>query len=313
MWWWILGGWLASAVAVVVIERLMARYGSGLWSSDDRGISTFAYGIAILLAPVAVIIISGIAVMAGAERAWRSPTPGPADLFAGPESEWIDQAPDSFVADLVRLRQTCDPRLKGENIGSWMMRQFWYTPEAMILDVVTKYAALHSSGVPDTLIWERLEAHRYEKGEGYLPSPCDLGSYVDYRLGLEDADYLDLGKDFIRGQIALCERYDRHRSRKHEATAWPPLEWLGRQLSLIEFERMGDGLDPIEDGTPAVLGRGGDRVRSDLMDLKFLILPGDELWTFSSPQENWANLHGRGGIVLMRDNRPVAHVVTQMN
>ena len=306
MWWWILGGWLASAAFVVVVERIRARSGNDLWNDNDRVISTIGYGIIILLAPVATLIISGMAV-------WDFLMTRPVDPFTRPEEEWIDQEPDSFVADLVGRRQTCDPRLKGEKVGSWMMRQFWHTPEAMILDVATKYTALHSAGVADTLIWERLEAHRHENGQGILPSPCDLGTYVDYRLGLEDAGYLELGRDFVRGQIAFCERYDLHRSQKHKDAAWPPLEWLGRQLSLTNFERAGDGLDPIRDGAPAVLSRGGDRVRSDLKDLKFLILPGDELWTFSSPQKHWTNLIGRGGIVLMRNSRPVAHVVTQMN
>ena len=313
MWWWILGGWLASAVVMMVGERIAARSGSDLWSDDDRAISVIAYGIVILLAPVAVLIISGMAVKAVAERVWGSLTTGPTDLSIEPEQEWIDQAPDSFIADLVRLRQTCDPRLKGENVGSWIMRQYWYTPEAMILDVVTKYFALHAAGVADTPIWERMEAHRREKGEGILPSPCDLESYVDYRLSLEDAGYLDLGRDFVHGQIALCEKYDRNRSQKHKDAAWPPLEWLGKQLSVIDFEREGDGLDPIKDGAPAVFHRGGDRVRSEFKDLEFLILPGDELWTFSSPQKHWANLVGRGGIVLMRSSRPVAHVVTKKN
>ncbi|MDA1091443.1 MAG: hypothetical protein O3A85_14175 [Proteobacteria bacterium] len=306
MWWWIISGWLASASMVVVVERKRARSGDGLWSEDDRAISVIAYGIVILLAPVAILIISGMTV-------WDFLTTKPVDPFTGPEEEWIDQEPDSFVVDLVRLRQTCDPRLKGENIGSWIMREFWYTPEAMILDVVTKYAALHAAGLADTLIWERLEAHRREKGEGVLPSPCDLDSYVDYRLGLEDAGYLDLGKDFVRGQIALCERFNLHRSQKQKDAAWPPLEWLGRQLSLTEIEPLGEGLDANAAGSPAVLSRGGGRVRSDIKDLKLLILPGDELWTFSSPQEHWTNLVGRGGIVLMRQDRPVAHVVTQMN
>jgi hypothetical protein len=313
MWWWILGGWLASVAVVVVVERISRRFGSNLWCDDDQILSAITYGIIILLAPIGVLIIAGIAVMAAVERVRRSPAPGPADLFAGPENQWIDKAPDTFIADLVRLRQTCDPRLKGENIGSWLQWQFWYTPEAMILDVVTKYSALHAAGVADSLIWQRLEAHRRESGEGILPSPCNLGTYVDYRLSLEDAGYLDLERDFIREQIVICERYDCHRSQLYAKAAWPPLDWIGMQLSLTDFEREGSGPNPTECGAPAIFSRGGDRTRSDLKDLKFLILPGDELWTFSSPKKHWANLIGRGGIVLMRNNRPVAHVVTRMN
>ncbi len=306
MWWWIISGWLASALIVVVFESKRARSGNNLWSDDDRMISVTAYGIVILLAPVVVLILSGTTV-------WDFLVTKPGHPFTKPEEEWIDQEPDSFVADLVRRRQTCDPRLKGEQLDSWMMRQFWHSPEAMILDIVTKHAALHSVGLAETLIWKRLEVHRREKGEGNLPSPCNLGSYIVHRLGIEDAGYLDLGKAFIREQIDLCQRYDRHRSQRHEAAAWPPLEWLGRQLNLSNFEPLEDGAGRKDFGVPAVLSFRGDRMRSKIMDLKFLILPGDELWTFFSPQEHWTNLHGRGGIVLMRNSCPIAHVITQMN
>ena len=40
---------------------------------------------------------------------------------------------------------------------------------------------------------------------------------------------------------------------------------------------------------------------------------GDELWEFSSPAEYWENLAGREGVALVRDGRPIAHVVALMN
>ena len=49
------------------------------------------------------------------------------------------------------------------------------------------------------------------------------------------------------------------------------------------------------------------------MDLKFLMLPEDELWTFSSPPEHWAKLVGRSGVVLLRNARPIGHVITALN
>jgi hypothetical protein len=39
----------------------------------------------------------------------------------------------------------------------------------------------------------------------------------------------------------------------------------------------------------------------------------DELWAFSSPAEYWKGLAGRAGVALVRDGRPIAHVVTVMN
>lgn len=41
--------------------------------------------------------------------------------------------------------------------------------------------------------------------------------------------------------------------------------------------------------------------------------PGDELWEFSSSQESWRYLCGRGGIALVRDGEIVASLVTTMN
>jgi hypothetical protein len=41
--------------------------------------------------------------------------------------------------------------------------------------------------------------------------------------------------------------------------------------------------------------------------------PGDELWTFASSAESFRHLAGRSGIVLLRDGRAVAEIVTLMS
>ena len=316
VWEWSIVVWVACAVTVIAAERVMSRYGTALWDSNDKGSSALAYGLVVLFSPIALLIVLGMAVKAFLENPKRflsMVTRKPYDPLSEPENEWIDQGQDTFIGDLIRRRQTRDRRLKGQNIGNWMLWQFKDTPEAMILSVCTTYLVLHDAKISDDLIWERLEARRYEKGEDQLPSPCDLARYVEYRLSIEDEDYLGLGSGFIQEQVELCLKYARHRVQKSDERDWPPLEWLERKLSLAEFERLGAGVDPVGEGAPAALHMGGDSIRSELADLKLLILPGDELWTFSSPQEYWAGLAGRCGIVLIRNNQPVAHVITAKN
>lgn len=40
---------------------------------------------------------------------------------------------------------------------------------------------------------------------------------------------------------------------------------------------------------------------------------GDELWEFSSPEDYWRNLAGRGGVALVRNGEIVDTVVTIIN
>jgi hypothetical protein len=43
------------------------------------------------------------------------------------------------------------------------------------------------------------------------------------------------------------------------------------------------------------------------------MLPGDELWRFSSPKETWANFMGRSGYSIVRKGTIVRSLVTMMN
>ena len=55
------------------------------------------------------------------------------------------------------------------------------------------------------------------------------------------------------------------------------------------------------------------KTHHDLSPLKERMLPGDEVWSFSSPVESWGVLAGRAGFALIRDGRPLAHMITIMN
>jgi hypothetical protein len=44
-----------------------------------------------------------------------------------------------------------------------------------------------------------------------------------------------------------------------------------------------------------------------------LMLPGDELWRFRSPAQTWANLAGRAGYAIVRDDEIVHSLITLLN
>jgi hypothetical protein len=48
-------------------------------------------------------------------------------------------------------------------------------------------------------------------------------------------------------------------------------------------------------------------------ELKGVLQPGDELWTFRSPQEEWDRFMGWQGLVLVRDGKLLEVVVTAQN
>ena len=50
-----------------------------------------------------------------------------------------------------------------------------------------------------------------------------------------------------------------------------------------------------------------------IQELLNLMVPGDELWKFSSSRESWSNLCGRAGYVVLRNGEQVAHLTTVMN
>ena len=252
-------------------------------------------------------------------------TDEPTDPFEAPESEWITQETDMFLSDLVHRRQSVDSRLADENVGEWLLWEFLETPEAMILDVVTKWYLLRTAHVAESDIWKKLESHRDEEirrhdtREVPLPTPIDLDAYIEYRLGVEDPAYLTLDSRFIKEQINFCRRYTEHQS-EH---GWqPPKEWLGEKISAHDFDsgNFGANFPTLPDeptlsfaGSTTQYFPGSEHLQQKLRDLRFLMLPGDEFWAFNSPSEYWQKLCGRAGVALVRNGNPVGHVVLVMN
>jgi hypothetical protein len=97
-----------------------------------------------------------------------------------------------------------DPLLNGAEVDNWPMCQFWPTPEAMILDLVTKYHQLRAGGASADLIWNKLEAYRADFRTTALPDPCCLLKFVAHRLALEHPRYGEFGSTFlsVRSSVA---------------------------------------------------------------------------------------------------------------
>jgi hypothetical protein len=75
-----------------------------------------------------------------------------------------------------------------------------------------------------------------------------------------------------------------------------PAEWLVRQISISEAED-----HEVVPDTPW------------WNDLKAAIKHGDEIWIFCSPPITWEVMMGRRGVVLLRNGKEIARVVTVMN
>jgi hypothetical protein len=79
-------------------------------------------------------------------------------------------------------------------------------------------------------------------------------------------------------------------------------EWLRSKGTVAELEA-----EHLVDSVPFGFCNG------EWEALKAEMLPGDELWRFSSPPEDWERRMGWEGVALVRDGEVVRFVVTAMN
>jgi hypothetical protein len=194
------------------------------------------------------------------------------------------------------------------------MCQFWPTPEAMILDVVTKYHQLRRAGASEDVIWQKLEDYRADLGVADLPTVCTLPGFIQHRLAIEDCAYLSLGAELLELQITRCEQFA-VATLEHEArcSGWPPAEWLTERVTLESITIARPLRAVPESRAQAILQLRAYKSRQEIKTLQALMLPGDELWAFSSPPPVWQRLMGRAGLALVREGRSIAHVITSMN
>jgi len=98
-----------------------------------------------------------------------------------------------------------------------------------------------------------------------------------------------------------------------EARPVIPAEWLQRKLTIAEAEAEHPGItDERIVRVPDAAKPFGFQHR-EWEEFKASMLPGDEIWTFSSPPETWQHLAGRAGLALVRKGVPIRTIVTVMN
>jgi hypothetical protein len=112
----------------------------------------------------------------------------------------------------------------------------------------------------------------------------------------------DLDGKILGLQLEMAEKWAQEEIRWAKlAPAYPPIEWLIKRISVDDL-----GLGDMSSAS-------GSRHAAEWSRLLARFTEGDELWEFSSPRKDWERLIGRKGVALVRDGRPIAHIVTLMN
>jgi hypothetical protein len=98
-----------------------------------------------------------------------------------------------------------------------------------------------------------------------------------------------------------------------EASPAIPAAWLQVKVTVAEAEAAHPGIkDDRAASSPDAAKPFGFQHRA-WEELKAQMLPGDEIWTFSSPPDYWQHFAGRAGIALVRKGVPIRTIVTLMN
>ena len=92
-----------------------------------------------------------------------------------------------------------------------------------------------------------------------------------------------------------------------------PAAWLDKKITVEAAEASHPGIsdERVERFPDLAKPFGGQSARWDA--LKAEMRPGDEIWTFSSPEESWRHLAGRSGVALVRQGKVIMTIVTLMN
>ena len=92
-----------------------------------------------------------------------------------------------------------------------------------------------------------------------------------------------------------------------------PVTWLQEKVTVAQAEAAHPGITDDRIARFPDAGKPFGFQHQKWEDFKAAILPGDELWTFSSPADSWQHLAGRAGIALVRNGVPAQTFVAVMN
>ena len=211
----------------------------------------------------------------------------PRDPFARPSFEFLKSTRDDFLFALVQRRRVYDRRLWGQNLKSWPMFRFRESIEGALLSVAEAYVRLTPALTFSPDLLRRLDLAS-ECGYNEPFETNTLSGYFRHRMRDWDPEITAWGEVFLERHAWLCETYAAHHF--NQAGNWPPKQWLASQL---------DPADAAND--------------TNIDKLKLLMLPGDQLWSYSSPPETWNHMMGRSGIVLIRNGKNIVDILTLMN
>jgi hypothetical protein len=172
------------------------------------------------------------------------------------------------------------------------MSELWRSPEATILALIESFHWIKDAGLSDQFALETLVA-RIGDMQSRVDANTTIRELIMIRLSRSHPSYSSVPANTLDQQVEMAHSWvmNEIRSTKIEPP-FPPMDWLQERVNLDTI-KMGNG--------------------SDWRVIKMRITERDELWTFSSPGEYWKGLGGRAGVALIRNGRPIAHVVELMN
>lgn len=89
-----------------------------------------------------------------------------------------------------------------------------------------------------------------------------------------------------------------------------PREWLVKKVSVREYELEHATKINIDDGQSVVpFGYQNDK----WVHLRSLMVANDEIWDFDSPGDYWDSLCGRSGVALVRNDKIIYTITSEMN
>ena len=130
--------------------------------------------------------------------------------------------------------------------------------------------------------------------------------YLGLLLATHHPDYLSHGPGLLLAALAMARAQIELTLPSGGGGCWPPLYWLQSKMSPEEFkEEFAKASEPERQ----VLCPSS-QFDGEFAEFLARWQDGDELWRYSSPPETWRALMGRGGVVLVRGGRSVAHIET---
>lgn len=334
-WWpWLYFTWLLLGCVGLLVAKLTLRV-SGTHDPltlDHDWPTAIGAGFALVLAgPMVLLFMVGLCVKSISEgripvtnrvwwraRARKFPIPEPP---SSPQAKSLeDQSPETLLCQMIEIRRASDPRLRQrEAPDNWPMFMLWKTTESSVLGMVEAYCWLCDGGLKEEEALQRLNAAQSGISILRLEKDATLRTFIADRLTIEDPDYITLGPGILADTVDLAKAWSKANiTRNKTDRPYPPLEWLKAKVRASDIEAemslpfKDSGIFAVTDGQAEAMGTIVP-IDPKWRRIKLRMVPGDELWTFSSPADSWKSLAGRMGVALIRAGHPIAHVTTLMN